>query len=99
MPASIDPERLSGDTSPSDDGHTPQKQRGPVMLRRSQVQQTTTDQRLLDSRGPSDWVHSDPWRIETAHQTVDSRSAGQGLGGALTSAPTTASPSHSWRRD
>jgi hypothetical protein len=63
MPASIDPERLSGDTAPSADGHTPQKQRGPVVLRRSQVQETTTDQRLLDSRGPSDWVHSDPWRV------------------------------------
>ena len=63
MPASIDPERLSGDTDPSADGHTPQKQRGPVVLRRSQVQETTTDQRLLDSRGPSDWVHSDPWRV------------------------------------
>jgi uncharacterized protein (TIGR00730 family) len=63
MPASIDPERLSGDTAPSEDGHTPQKQRGPVILRRSQVQETTTDQRLLDSRGPSDWVHSDPWRV------------------------------------
>ncbi|HEX4222383.1 MAG TPA: TIGR00730 family Rossman fold protein [Pseudonocardiaceae bacterium] len=24
---------------------------------------TTTDQRLLDSRGPSDWVHTDPWRV------------------------------------
>ena len=23
----------------------------------------TTDQRLLDSRGPSDWVHEDPWRV------------------------------------
>ncbi len=33
------------------------------MLRRSQVQATTTDQRLLDSRGPSDWVHGDPWRV------------------------------------
>ena len=63
MPASIDPERLSGDPVPSADGHTPQKQRGPVILRRSQVQETTTDQRLLDSRGPSDWVHSDPWRV------------------------------------
>jgi uncharacterized protein (TIGR00730 family) len=41
----------------------PEKQRGPVVLRRSQVQQTTTDQRLLDSRGPSDWVHTDPWRV------------------------------------
>ena len=62
MPASIDPERLSVDAS-SSDGHTPTKQRGPVTLRRSQVQETTTDQRLLDSRGPSDWVHSDPWRV------------------------------------
>ena len=26
-------------------------------------QSTTTDQRLLDSRGPSDWVHTDPWRV------------------------------------
>ncbi|MFT4286663.1 TIGR00730 family Rossman fold protein [Nocardioides sp.] len=24
---------------------------------------TTTDQRLLDSRGPSEWVHTDPWRV------------------------------------
>jgi len=75
MPASIDPERMSGSPrqsgdapsqdghTPAQDGHTPQKQRGPVILRRSQVQETTTDQRLLDSRGPSDWVHSDPWRV------------------------------------
>jgi hypothetical protein len=24
---------------------------------------TTTDQRLLDLRGPTDWVHTDPWRV------------------------------------
>ena len=24
---------------------------------------TTTDQRLLDRRGPADWVHTDPWRV------------------------------------
>jgi uncharacterized protein (TIGR00730 family) len=24
---------------------------------------STADQRLLDSRGPSDWVHTDPWRV------------------------------------
>ena len=39
------------------------KQRGPVVMRRSQVDVGTTDQRLLDSRGPSDWVHTDPWRV------------------------------------
>ena len=39
------------------------KYRGPVRLRRSQLDGTTTDQRLLDTRGPSDWVHTDPWRV------------------------------------
>jgi len=34
-----------------------------VRLRRSQVQDTTTDQRLLEARGPADWVHADPWRV------------------------------------
>ena len=38
-------------------------QRGPVLLRRAQIPAGTTDQRLLDSRGPSDWVHTDPWRV------------------------------------
>ena len=36
---------------------------GPVTLRGSQVPRTTTDQRLLDSRGPVDWLHADPWRV------------------------------------
>ena len=36
---------------------------GPVVRRRDQVQPTTTDQRLLESRGPADWVHTDPWRV------------------------------------
>ncbi len=40
-----------------------ERQRGPVTLRRTQVQEGTTDQRLLDSRGPTDWVHTDPWRV------------------------------------
>jgi uncharacterized protein (TIGR00730 family) len=38
-------------------------QRGPVILRGSQVKPGTTDQRLLDFRGASDWVHTDPWRV------------------------------------
>jgi uncharacterized protein (TIGR00730 family) len=50
---------------PDNDAERPlEKQRGPVVLRRGQrVEPTTTDQRLLDSRGPSDWVHTDPWRV------------------------------------
>jgi uncharacterized protein (TIGR00730 family) len=41
----------------------PEKHRGPVILRRHQIEHSTTDQRLLDSRGKSDWVHTDPWRV------------------------------------
>ena len=37
--------------------------KGPVRLRRSRIPATTTDQRLLDARGPADWVHTDPWRV------------------------------------
>ncbi len=36
---------------------------GPVVMRGSRVPRSTTDQRLLDSRGPSDWLHADPWRV------------------------------------
>jgi uncharacterized protein (TIGR00730 family) len=39
------------------------RRQGPVTLRDKQVPATTTDQRLLDRRGPSDWVHTDPWRV------------------------------------
>ena len=34
-----------------------------MTLRDKQIPATTTDQRLLDRRGPSDWVHTDPWRV------------------------------------
>jgi uncharacterized protein (TIGR00730 family) len=37
--------------------------KGPVMLRHRQVPQSTTDQRLLDTSGSADWVHTDPWRV------------------------------------
>src|ERR1700712_4868896 len=36
---------------------------GSVVRSASQRLTTTTDQRLLDSRGPTDWVHTDPWRV------------------------------------
>lgn len=39
------------------------KHKGPVVQRRAQIDDTTTDQRLLDSRGPTDWLHADPWRV------------------------------------
>ncbi|MGH3386055.1 MAG: TIGR00730 family Rossman fold protein [Nocardioidaceae bacterium] len=38
-------------------------QSGRIIKRREQVEGSTTDQRLLDNRGPSDWVHTDPWRV------------------------------------
>ena len=42
------------------------RHRGPVVFRRRQVEPNaaTTDQRLLDSAGgPTDWLHTDPWRV------------------------------------
>ena len=40
------------------------RMRGPVVERRGQVTEgSTTDQRLLDSRGATDWVHTNPWRV------------------------------------
>jgi uncharacterized protein (TIGR00730 family) len=39
------------------------RRQGPATLRGSFIPKTTTDQRLLDRRGPSDWVHTDPWRV------------------------------------
>src|SRR3954452_8210505 len=53
------PEQASERDEPAKEKH-----RGPVTLRRGQaVEGSTTDQRLLDTRGPSDWVHTDPWRV------------------------------------
>jgi uncharacterized protein (TIGR00730 family) len=39
------------------------RRQGPVTLRGNQIPATTTGQRLLDRRGPADWVHTDPWRV------------------------------------
>ena len=56
-------QRLSQEMAPEVPAPAPEKHRGPAVLRRGQVQPSTTDQRLLDTRGPSDWVHTDPWRV------------------------------------
>jgi uncharacterized protein (TIGR00730 family) len=36
---------------------------GPVVRGDRMAQGSTTDQRLLESRGATEWVHSDPWRV------------------------------------
>ncbi|MCK9925016.1 TIGR00730 family Rossman fold protein [Frankia sp. AgPm24] len=41
----------------------PEQIRGAVVARRGQVERSTTDQRLLDTRSPSGFVHADPWRV------------------------------------
>ena len=63
MATSSDPTPAFEPPAGPNGGPTPHKMRGPVTLRRHQVGSSTTDQRLLDSRGPSDWVHTDPWRV------------------------------------
>jgi hypothetical protein len=52
----VDTERTPG---PSERDYV----QGPVVMRRSRVPRSTTDQRLLDSRGAADWLHTDPWRV------------------------------------
>ena len=51
--------RRSEPTRPTDGG-APSHRRGPVTLRGQELTGETTDQHLLDSRGPADWVHTDP---------------------------------------
>lgn len=48
--------------------HQPIRHRGPMILRGEYGDaNTTTEQRLLDHRGPTDWVHTDPWRVLRIH--------------------------------
>jgi uncharacterized protein (TIGR00730 family) len=49
--------------SVNSESHRRVRRQGPVTLRGKQIPPTTTDQRLLDQRGPTDWVHTDPWRV------------------------------------
>src|SRR6202453_2680992 len=49
--------------STNSEAHRRIRRQGPAMLRGDFIPKTTTDQRLLDRRGPSDWVHTDPWRV------------------------------------
>src|ERR1700723_4286030 len=49
--------------STNSEAHRRLRRQGPATLRGKHIPKTTTDQRLLDWRGPSDWVHTDPWRV------------------------------------
>src|SRR5580693_10097478 len=49
--------------SGNSESHRRLRRQGPATLRGKHIPKTTTDQRLLDRRGPSDWVHTDPWRV------------------------------------
>ncbi|GAA2401286.1 TIGR00730 family Rossman fold protein [Streptomyces glaucosporus] len=52
-----------GSAEEFEQGEPRERRLGPVVRRRDQIQASTTDQRLLDTAGPSDWVHQDPWRV------------------------------------
>ena len=53
----------TGPTSPPAPEEQEWHRRGQVGFRRGMKPTTTTDERLLDSRGRADWLHSDPWRV------------------------------------
>jgi hypothetical protein len=54
---------MTATSGPRRPGPSRERHQGPITLKRDQVQRGTTDQRLLDSRGSGDWVHTDPWRV------------------------------------
>jgi uncharacterized protein (TIGR00730 family) len=39
------------------------RHKGPLELRRKQAKVTMSDQTLLDTKGPGQFVHTDPWRV------------------------------------
>ncbi|MFF4412706.1 TIGR00730 family Rossman fold protein [Streptosporangium sp. NPDC001559] len=41
----------------------PERRQGAAVVRGDLVSDSTHDQRLLDRRGPADWLHMDPWRV------------------------------------
>ncbi|MEV4095147.1 TIGR00730 family Rossman fold protein [Streptosporangium saharense] len=41
----------------------PERRQGAAVVRGDMVSESTHDQRLLDRRGPADWLHMDPWRV------------------------------------
>ncbi|MEV8630191.1 TIGR00730 family Rossman fold protein [Streptosporangium sp. NPDC051023] len=41
----------------------PERRQGAAVVRGDLVPDSTHDQRLLDRRGPADWLHMDPWRV------------------------------------
>src|ERR1700683_4236870 len=49
--------------STNSEAHRRLRRQGPATLRGQHIPKTTIDQRLLDRRGPSDWVHTAPWRV------------------------------------
>jgi uncharacterized protein (TIGR00730 family) len=70
--------------SPSSSERPSERHRGPVTLRRSQVEVSTTDQRLLESRGGADWVHADPWRVmRIQSEFIEGFGSLAGLGAAI----------------
>jgi uncharacterized protein (TIGR00730 family) len=40
-----------------------ERRQGQAVVRGDMVPDSTYDQRLLDRRGPTDWLHMDPWRV------------------------------------
>lgn len=41
----------------------PERRQGPSLVRGELVPESTYDQRLLDRKGPTEWLHEDPWRV------------------------------------
>lgn len=56
---------MSIPSDPTPDQVPPERFKGPVVLRRSEMSRSTSDQRFLDQRPhePQDFTRTDPWRV------------------------------------
>ncbi|HBH55891.1 MAG TPA: TIGR00730 family Rossman fold protein, partial [Kocuria sp.] len=64
-----------------------ERHKGPVVLRRAQLQRRTSDQRFLDQRPaePDDFTRTDPWRVlRIQAEFVEGFDALANLGPAIT---------------
>lgn len=52
---------MSNNPDPSNNSQP--RRKGPLELRRKQAAVETSDQHLLDTKGPGQFIHTDPWRV------------------------------------
>ncbi len=76
------------------------RHKGPLELRRKAAKVTMSDQTLLDTKGPGQFVHTDPWRVlRIQSEFVEGFGALADLGPAVSVFGSASSTSWGWKWD